>query len=887
MRIEDVSPTEATFARGTISHNQSTSGKALCVALSNDGGRAYLGGHSGVWRSDDGGANWWHPEWRPAVPGGPTSAGALVPTNVYDLAIDRRSNDGVLAATGRDAREPSQAGIYRSSDGARSWALVHQFVAVRNGRTVVGTVGSIALAPDDPATAYAAGQYAVARTTDGGASWTESVPSPGGDVWNVVAGPARPGGRRVYAVGGGFWYSLDGGATWHVDPVPGGIGAVTDGAGASCRALAIHPDSDSAVYLMSDELTLWAGVFPDAPSTGPGRWVQLPSPPVAGGTDSGSTFVVPQRTPDGFVALYASDRRSVHGSNQQPASTAEWARAEDEHCHLDPHGLALSSDFRPWAVDFDPPTWGRALLVNDGGANVSSDGMRTWPNASGLSTLNVVNVGVNSVRGGPTAITFGTGDNHGFSSADGGVSWASQAYRQGDNDCSFSDPMQPTRMLLFAPRDDAGPGQHGEIRLFVSSDSNPPDTSLGSPDDHRIPAPPTVLRTDGSSTTWGWNAVSYWFNYGYRPLVLTVPGEQPRPDGDFVTIRYTGVPGVDEADLLRTTALSSITAAGDWVNSATADGPGVKCFRVGPPLPNRLISTVQASGGHASPTFYVGNAVPTVDRLSDASPGLWKLSPGAGGWQRIVPPPAGGGAGPTLARRYYVDPYRPGRLYVLGADHVYRSEDGGRSWTADASLEAAVTDYGAYPLGELNTGNPAECVLRDMQFDPHRPGFALAAGPAGVFMTTDGRGWRPLLRSTAVPMQPTSIAYDWVPCERAVYVGTSNRGLLRLRPLPPDWEFPIGSLRAAIGRITLLRVHDVGTGYGPPDDFLDAEVIVWLDSEPEKAFGFELRRGGDLRARQGMLALLRDCFNDNRRVRLEFERTGCRTGRIVRVIESS
>jgi hypothetical protein len=34
-----------------------------------------------------------------------------------------------------------------------------------------------------------------------------------------------------------------------------------------------------------------------------------------------------------------------------------------------------------------------------------------------------------------------------------------------------------------------------------------------------------------------------------------------------------------------------------------------------------------------------------------------------------------------------------------------------------------------------------------------------------------------------------------------------------------------------------------------------------------------------------MLVLLRDAFNRNRPVRLEFVRTGCRTGRIIRVIE--
>jgi hypothetical protein len=80
-------------------------------------------------------------------------------------------------------------------------------------------------------------------------------------------------------------------------------------------------------------------------------------------------------------------------------------------------------------------------------------------------------------------------------------------------------------------------------------------------------------------------------------------------------------------------------------------------------------------------------------------------------------------------------------------------------------------------------------------------------------------------------------------------------------------------------------VNEVGTGYGPPDDFLDAEVIVWLDSQPEKAFGFQLRNGGSLPDAQGELKALRDAFNANRRVRLEFIRTGCRTGQIVRVIQ--
>src|SRR5262249_39520591 len=164
-----------------------------------------------------------------------------------------------------------------------------------------------------------------------------------------------------------------------------------------------------------------------------------------------------------------------------------------------------------------------------------------------------------------------------------------------------------------------------------------------------------------------------------------------------------------------------------WVTSETAEGPGVKAFQVGPTLPDPLISAVQASGGHDHPTFYVGNAAPTVTNLV-GSLGLWKLRPGDTAWRQIVPHtgPQSPARGPTIARRFFVDPYRPQLVYVIGEDHVYRTDDGGSSWTVDGSLDAAVTESGGYPydVGDTtkpgkDTANPAEAVIREMQFDPH------------------------------------------------------------------------------------------------------------------------------------------------------------------------
>ena len=109
-----------------------------------------------------------------------------------------------------------------------------------------------------------------------------------------------------------------------------------------------------------------------------------------------------------------------------------------------------------------------------------------------------------------------------------------------------------------------------------------------------------------------------------------------------------------------------------------------------------------------------------------------------------------------------------------------------------------------------------------------------------------------------------------------IYLATSNRGVLRLGPLPPDWDD--AGHPATSGRLTLLRVHDVGAKFGPPEDQLDVEVVVRLDSEPRRSFGFQLRADEGRPANEGMLALLTpEAFDLERRVRIEFTRTGCTT----------
>jgi hypothetical protein len=92
----------------------------------------------------------------------------------------------------------------------------------------------------------------------------------------------------------------------------------------------------------------------------------------------------------------------------------------------------------------------------------------------------------------------------------------------------------------------------------------------------------------------------------------------------------------------------------------------------------------------------------------------------------------------------------------------------------------------------------------------------------------------------------------------------------------------IGEVLAARGRVKLLRVNDIGSGYGPPTDKIDAEVVMELDTQPGRAFGFKLRKDAKLAANKAMLDLLRDAFAHDHPIAIEYKRTGLSNGELIR-----
>lgn len=91
-------------------------------------------------------------------------------------------------------------------------------------------------------------------------------------------------------------------------------------------------------------------------------------------------------------------------------------------------------------------------------------------------------------------------------------------------------------------------------------------------------------------------------------------------------------------------------------------------------------------------------------------------------------------------------------------------------------------------------------------------------------------------------------------------------------------------LLGASGRLTFLRVHDVAIGWGGGNNALDVEVVIKLDTQPDRAFGFTLRNDVDSLAHGGMLDLLREAYKHDWVVAITyFDTPGGNNGRMVKV----
>ncbi|MEP0265344.1 hypothetical protein [Dokdonia sp.] len=97
-------------------------------------------------------------------------------------------------------------------------------------------------------------------------------------------------------------------------------------------------------------------------------------------------------------------------------------------------------------------------------------------------------------------------------------------------------------------------------------------------------------------------------------------------------------------------------------------------------------------------------------------------------------------------------------------------------------------------------------------------------------------------------------------------------------------------IKQVSGKVNFIRVHEVGGKYGPPNDQIDAEVIIKFRNHPGKAFGFTLRNDTNESVKNGMLDILRDAFKNDYTVTIDYKakagndvRPAGKNGLIIRV----
>jgi photosystem II stability/assembly factor-like uncharacterized protein len=178
--------------------------KVVWVGTGEANDRNSSGWGNGVYRSTDGGATW-------------TNVGLRNSTTIARVVVHPKDPQTALVAAGGDLWSPNpERGLYKTTDGGRTWKAVLQAPAPYDNR--VGC-GDVAIDPANPDTIYAA-MYARQRT-----------------AWSFISGPDYTEGKDP----GGIFRSADGGATWKklTNGLPGATGRI---------GLAVYAKNPKIVY---------------------------------------------------------------------------------------------------------------------------------------------------------------------------------------------------------------------------------------------------------------------------------------------------------------------------------------------------------------------------------------------------------------------------------------------------------------------------------------------------------------------------------------------------------------------------------------------------------------------------------------------------------------
>ncbi|MBZ0113658.1 MAG: hypothetical protein K8J08_14430 [Thermoanaerobaculia bacterium] len=604
-------------------------------------------------------------------------------------------------------------GIVHSDDGGESWGSPVALATVipPEGDPDRGVVQALAVDPRDPGTVFAATAAEIWKSEDSGASWDrltpELVPGVMTDLRALRIDPDNPStlyalsatclGCTGFSSAGGVLKSVDGGVTW--TDISEGLLEATSG-GKYLHFLVVDPNQTS---------TLWAGG-----TSGLQRSLD------GGLTWSGSVLQWPVRSmiidPLTPGTLYVGDQFGIlRRSSDDGASWAEFG--------------AFPVDGSPRSLDFlatDSLTGSRLFAATKGvasdGIYRSDDGGDTWtPVLRRPSThRGVESLAVAATV--PARVLAGTTHGGLFLSSDGGDSWRGSNTHStvgASVDDLVVHPSRPSTMwaatrflgvqktldggLTWAPANQGLPATR--IRSLAIDPATPERLYAGS--DGGI-----YRSTDGGES---WSPASE--GLASTPPVWWILVDPQVPSTLYANVFYSLYKSTDGAGSWQ--LVPAIDVRGEMVIDPSSTNvlylvsdegvlksvdSGNEWHLTGLP---RQVSPLAIDPKQPS-TVYAGQNGSVASSLS-----IFKTTDGGVTWEELPTPCASHCRWIDLLA---VDPLQPNRVYAATDLGLYRSEDGGNSWT----LESPELSF----------------VLGALVFDPSRPSTRYAAG-SGVLGRTD------------------------------------------------------------------------------------------------------------------------------------------------------
>jgi photosystem II stability/assembly factor-like uncharacterized protein len=573
---------------------------------------------NGVWKSVDAGAHWQH-------------IGLDDTHHVVSLVVDPKNPDIVLAAAlGHTYVRNEERGVFRTSDGGRTWTKV-----LYKGDTL-GAVNMVA-DPDNPQTIFAALEVylTIPNAGRGGGAGAPGAPAeppaPGAGIykstdqgltWTYLAGHGLPdsnmgriglavaggtGGQRVFAVmTGGMYRSDDGGANWHrstTDPRSNGSSYFSQ--------VYVAPDNPDMVYVVQTSLyrSLDGGQTFEAFKGAPG------------GDDYHVVWIDP-----------TNGKRILAGVDQGPTISLDGGFTWDLNWYNLPNG-----QFYHISTDMRFPYWIYGTQQDSGSAGTASRGafgqitFMEWLPSVGAYEFGYVNA---SPLDAHILMASGQGSN---------IQRSDLSTRQIYN-------VSPPRSLgaRFA--------------------SYPPHCfALADPHIYYFGAQYLLETRDLGNT---WKAVS--------PDVTLAPGETPPPAEPADQPAAGGRGGRGPVTGISAIGPSPLHAGAVWVGTSngrvqrTVDGTNWQSVTPADLPANSQIQQIQASPHNIDTAYF------TIDRhnYNDFAPHIYRTRDGGKTWTAIV----SGLPATEIARVVKEDPVRPGLLYA-GTEHgAWVSFDSGDHW---------------------------------------------------------------------------------------------------------------------------------------------------------------------------------------------------------------